>query len=204
MSKKSNPILPPMDKSDLIAYYNKCLLGLHDNAVKIYRSKDKIHAAIIYKNEDNTFGIEELTLELYDEEEYRYTLDYGNWLPSGGAMGIYDTAETAVKENGHILNDMQEVDLASVASKKVRKLTIIRKKKLVSAFIKELFYLDGKQYQIANGETIEVDIDEGMHILNSVDSLEFIGEGSEDVIVYLKCKYHFLFGNTFKFIKKAE
>ena len=197
----STKAMPDIDRKKLIAYYYKCLPGLCNNAVKLYCSNDKMQAAIIYKREDNTFGIEELHLELYDEEEREYAHDYGDWEPCGNGVSIYDTAETAIKESGHILSDMQEVDLTSSASKAVRKLTVIRKKRLVSAFIKETFKIDGKKYQIKNGETVEIDIDDDMHILSSPYSSEFIDAGLKDITVYIKCKFSLIWGNKFEFVK---
>ena len=194
--------LPQVDRDALIEYFFSNLLHLYEDAVKIYLSKDKMRAVIIRRFEDNTFAMGELCLDLFDEEQVKLVQDYGGWIPGRGPFGIYDTVETAIKENAYLLNDMEEVDMFSFEPKKVRKLTIIREKRFAAGLIKADFYLDEKQYGIANGETVEMNIDEGMHVLNTVDTVEFIGKGVEDVTVYIKCKYSFFNGSRFVFVKK--
>ena len=176
--------LPQVDREVLIEYFYRSLLHLYDDAVKIYFSKDKMRTVII-RNDDGTLRIAELRLCLYDNEEAMLAHSYGGWEPDwGGIVGIYDTAETAIKENAYRLNDMEEVDVSSALKNDTRKLTIVRKKG--ASFKKTPVFIDERKYYIARGETFEIDIDEGMHVLDTPNSNEFIGAGKEDVTLYLK------------------
>lgn len=176
--------LPQVDREELIEYFYRSLLHLYDDSVKIYFSEDKMRTVII-RNDDGTFRIAEFRLCLYDSEEAMLAHSYGGWEPNwGGIVGIYDTLETAVKENAYVLNGMEEVDVSAVLKKDVRKLTIVRKKGV--SFKKTPIFIDERKYYIARGETFEIDIDDGMHVLDTPNSNEFIGAGSEDITLYLK------------------
>ena len=177
--------LPQVDRDVLLEYFYRSLLHLYDDAVKIYISKDKMRAVFIRNFEYDTFRVGELCLDIYDNEQAFLAHSYGGWVPvHNGVFGLYDTLETAIKENAYCLNDMEEVDVTAALQKDTRKLIIVRKKG--ASFKKTPVFIDERKFYIANGATFETDIDEGMHVLDTPYSTEFIGSGSEDITLYIK------------------
>lgn len=103
-----------INESELIDYFNCFLPNTpNDKALKIYCSQDKKERVIINQLEDGTIGVKKEILELYDWEDARITKSYGGWIPIDGC-GIYDTVETAIKENAQLLKDMKEIDISSL------------------------------------------------------------------------------------------
>ena len=153
--------LKKIEKDVLIEYFNN---RLSENTVRLFVSDDRMTRVLICR-EDGAFGIVSEMLMLCDEDELQYSVSYGRWVPSTfGFKGVYDSVETALKENKDLIEGMNEVLLPLPPKPKI-KIKFIRPKKFSAGLQKVQFRVDGNYYLIKNGQTVEVEADSGMHII---------------------------------------
>lgn len=185
--------LKKIENDVLIEYYNN---RVPENTVKLFVSDDRMSRVIICR-EDGVVGIVSEMLMLCDEDELQYSVSYGSWVPETfGFKGVYDSVETALKENAYLIEGMSEVSLP-LPSKNTYKIKFVRPKKFSVGLQKVQFAVDGDSYLIKNGQTVEVEADSGMHII-TLDFNSYLVENlNTDCEFLIKVHYRFAGGSYF-------
>lgn len=186
--------LQKIEKDVLIEYFNG---RVPEDTVRLFVSDDRMSRVRICSDGDVAYIVFE-QLALFDKDELQYALNYGWWAPAmpSGFKSIYDCAETALKENVHLIKDMTEV-LLPLPSKNTYKIKFVRPKKFFGCLQTVEFKIDGDCYLIKNGQTVEVDVGAGMHVI-LLDGNPYLVENlNTDCEFLIKAHYRFAGGSYF-------
>lgn len=185
--------LKKIEKDVLIEYFNG---KMPENTVRLFVSDDRMSRVRIYRENEAVFIIQE-QLMLCDEDELKYSMSYGSWVSvTFGFKGVYDSVETALKENAYLIEGMNEVSLP-LPSKNTYKIKFVRPKKFSAGLQKVQFAVDGESYLIKNGQTVEVEADSGMHII-TLDFNSYLMENlNTDCEFLIKVHYRLAGGSYF-------
>lgn len=179
--------LPKIEKDVIVEYFTS---RLSDSTVRLFLSEDRMARIRICSQNEVVFIASE-QLILFGEDELKYANGYGWWAPVNlGSKSIYDSVETAIKENAPVIAGMNEV-LLPLPEKPKYKIKFIRPKKFVACLKKALVRVDGEYYVIKSGQTVEVEANVGMHIME-IDGTPVVLENLDtDCCFTVKANFRF-------------